>query len=115
MDISLNTYGPDLLLLTVEESRIDAASAVQFKDEMRRLTDSASGRVVLDLSRVDFLDSSGLGAVVGVMKLLGADRRLEIVGLTANVAKVFRLTRMDTVLTIHESLADAFPGLEHAS
>ena len=114
MDIRLDTRGTDLLL-TVEDSRIDAASAVQFKDEMRRLTDDRTSRVVLDLSRVDFLDSSGLGAIVGVMKLLGAERQLELVGLTPNVAKVFRLTRMDTVLTIHGSLAGAFPGLEHAS
>ena len=82
---------------------------------MRRLSDGRSGRVVLNLGRVDFLDSSGLGAVVGVMKLLGNGRRLELVGLTPNVQKVFRLTRLDTVLTIHESLAAAFPGLEHAS
>ncbi len=114
MKISRDAQGHDLLL-TVEESRIDAASAVQFKDEMRRLADGSAGRVVLDLRRVDFLDSSGLGAIVGVMKLLGADRRLELVGLTTNVQKVFRLTRLDTVLTIHESLADAFPGLEHVS
>lgn len=114
MKIVLDTRGNDALL-TVEESRIDAASAVQFKDEMRRLTDERSSRVVLDISRVDFLDSSGLGAIVGVMKLLGPERQLELVGLTPNVAKVFRLTRMDTILPIHDSLADAFPGLEHAS
>jgi anti-sigma B factor antagonist len=114
MNISLDTRGPDLLL-TVEEPRIDAASAVQFKDEMRRLAGEGAGRVVLDLGRVEFLDSSGLGAIVGVMKLLGAERQLELLGLTPNVAKVFRLTRMDTVFPIHETLADAFPGLEHAS
>lgn len=114
MNITSETRGPDLLL-TVEESRIDAASAVQFKDEMRSLTSDGPPRVVLDLTRVDFLDSSGLGAIVGVMKLLGADRRLELVGPTPNVAKVFRLTRMDTIFSIHTTRADAFPGLEHAS
>jgi anti-sigma B factor antagonist len=114
MNITLDTRG-SAILLTVEESRIDAASAVQFKDEMRRLTDERATRVVLDLRNVDFLDSSGLGAIVGVMKLLGTDRPLELVGLTPNVTKVFRLTRMDTIFPIHETLADAFPGLEHAS
>ena len=114
MDIRTETRGTDLLL-TVEESRVDAASAVQFKDEMRRLAGDGSCRVVVDMGRVDFLDSSGLGAIVGVMKLLGADRRLELVALTPNVAKVFRLTRMDTIFPVHATLADAFPGLEHAS
>ena len=114
MDISTERRGSDLLL-TIGESRIDAASAVQFKDEMRRLAGEGNSRVVVDMSMVNFLDSSGLGAIVGVMKLLGCDRRLELVSLTPNVAKVFRLTRMDTIFPIHASVADAFTGLEHAS
>lgn len=114
MNIRTEAHGTDLLLI-VEESRIDAASAVQFKDTMRRLAGDSLARVVVDLGQVDFLDSSGLGAIVGVMKLLGGDRRLELVGLTPNVAKVFRLTRMDTIFPIHASLSDAFPGLERAS
>jgi anti-sigma B factor antagonist len=103
------------LLLTVGGSRIDAASAVQFKDEMRRLAGDASGRIVVDMGRVDFIDSSGLGAIVSVMKQLGAERRMDLAALTPNVAKVFRLTRMDTVFVIHASVEDAFNGLEHAS
>ena len=114
MHIRTEIRGRDLLL-TVEEPRIDAASAVQFKDEMRRLAGEETRRVVLDMGRVDFLDSSGLGAIVGVMKLLGTERRLELVGLTPNVAKVFRLTRMDSVFPIHATVEDAFRGLEHAS
>jgi anti-sigma B factor antagonist len=101
-----------LLVVTVCETRIDAASAIQFKERMREVTQTRSGRVLLDLSQVTFLDSSGLGAVVGVMKLLGSDRKLELAGLTPSVTKVFRLTRMDTVFTIHDSLPD---GLRKAS
>jgi anti-sigma B factor antagonist len=59
---------------------------------------------------VHFLDSSGLGAVVGVMKLLAPERRLELAGLTPTVAKVFRLTRMDSVFTIHPALAEGLPN-----
>lgn len=96
----------DLLVVTVNENRIDAASAIQFKERMREVSQDTSGRVLLDLSKVDFLDSSGLGAVVGVMKLLGPAHELELAGLTPTVAKVFRLTRMDTVFTIHPTLPD---------
>jgi anti-sigma B factor antagonist len=96
----------DLLVVTVDENRIDAAGAIQFKERMREVSQESSGRVLLDLSKVEFLDSSGLGAVVGVMKLLGATRKLELAGLTPTVAKVFRLTRMDTVFTIHPTLPD---------
>jgi anti-sigma B factor antagonist len=95
-----------LLVVTVNETRIDAASAIKFKERMREVTQAPSDRVVLDLSQVTFLDSSGLGAVVGVMKALGPARKLELSGLTPSVTKVFRLTRMDTVFTIHATLPD---------
>ena len=94
---------PQALSIVVMEQRIDAASALQFKERMRELTQGAGPRVVLDLAQVGFIDSSGLGAIVAVRKLLGPDRALELSGLTPAVEKVFRLTRMDTIFTIHAS------------
>jgi anti-sigma B factor antagonist len=95
----------------VEEARIDAAVAIQFKDRMREIAQDVPGDIVLDLSQVDFLDSSGLGAVVSVTKLLEAGRRLELAALTPAVERVFRLTRLDSIFTIH---ADAASSLRHA-
>lgn len=95
------------LVVTAMEDRIDAAGAILFKERMRDAVGTAARRVVLDLSRVTFVDSSGLGAIVAVMKLMGPDRRLELAGLTPNVQKVFRLTRLDGVFTIHDSLTAA--------
>ena len=74
-----------ILVVRAMEDRIDAACAIQFKDRMREITQDNSPRVVLDMSNVGFLDSSGLGAVVAVMKALGPVRRLELSGLTATV------------------------------
>lgn len=105
MDIVAKLQG-DLLIVHVTDSRIDAAGAIQFKDRMREIAQMPSSRVILDLSRVAFLDSSGLGAVVAVMKLLGPDRKLELAGLTPTVEKVFRLTRMDSVFVIHAHVPD---------
>lgn len=99
------------LVIRVPDDRIDAAGAIQFKEQMRDLTATPSTRVILDMSNVHFLDSSGLGAVVAVMKLLAPERKLELAGLTPTVEKVFRLTRMDTVFTIHPGLDQ---GLRHA-
>ncbi|MDR5652415.1 STAS domain-containing protein [Ruixingdingia sedimenti] len=110
MDISFEHSG-DMVVARVNENRIDAAVAIQFKDRMRELLQTAAPVVVLDLSQVAFLDSSGLGAVVAVMKLLGPGRRLELAGLTPGVLRVFRLTRMDSVFTIHDA---APPSLRHA-
>lgn len=103
----------DVLLVHVRERRIDAAVVIRFKEEVRRILDaSVAPRVILGLSEVEFLDSSGLGAVVSVMKHLGAERKLELAQLTPTVQKVFRLTRMDSVFTIHPILPQ--DGLGHA-
>lgn len=88
------------LVVRLGEARLDAAIAIQFKDRMREILQQPSPLVVLDLSDVAFLDSSGLGAIVAVMKGLMAGRKLALRGLTPNVEKVFRLTRMDSVFTI---------------
>ncbi len=98
----------DALLVTTEDTRIDAAVAIRFKDQMRAITDDGPKRVVLDLQNVQFVDSSGLGAIVAAMKQVGSGRRLELAGLTSSVKKVFALTRMDSVFTIHGSVEDAF-------
>ena len=94
-------------VITVEEARIDAASAIQFKDRMRELTAGMAGRVILDLQNVTFIDSSGLGAIVAAMKQTTGDQVLELAGLSAPVDKVFRMTRMDSIFAIHTDVAAA--------
>jgi anti-sigma B factor antagonist len=113
MDFACNDSG-DMRLIAVDASRIDAAVAIQFKDGLREMTMEGPMRVVLDLSQVSFIDSSGLGAVVAAMKQLEGGRRLELAALTPNVQKVFRLTRMDRVFTIHPSTANLVNGLRDA-
>lgn len=71
---------------------------------MRDITSQGPAHIVLDLSNVTFVDSSGLGATFAAMKQLSSERRLDLAGLTPDVAKVFRLTRMDTVFVIHDDI-----------
>ena len=106
MNISSQSKG-DAMVLRIEEARVDAAVAIQFKGAVMEATKQAGSRVILDMSEVDFLDSSGLGAVVAIMKLLAPAKQLELAGLTPIVAKVFRLTRMDTVFRLFPSLEEA--------
>lgn len=100
-----------LRIVSVQDSRIDAAVAIGFKDAMRVQTDSGPPTVILDLSRVEFIDSSGLGAIVAAMKHMGADRKLALAGLTPTVQKVFQLTRMDSVFSVFPTLDGAFAEL----
>ncbi len=97
--------GEPVAILRPDEPRIDASVAIRFKDVMREITSppDAPDRIVLDLGAVEFIDSSGLGAIVAAMKQLRSGQRLELAGLTGTVAKVFRLTRMDSVFRIHDS------------
>lgn len=88
-------------VVRVQGARVDASVAIQFKDRMRELTSGAGPRVILDLGRVTFVDSSGLGAIVAVMKFLAPATRLELAALTPSVGKVFHMTRMDSVFSIH--------------
>jgi anti-sigma B factor antagonist len=109
MEMLVRTEGADCII-SVHEPRIDAAIALDFKEDVRRHAQDAPIRVVLDLTQVEFIDSSGLGAIVATMKHLAPDRRLILAGLTPAVEKVFQLTRMDSVfsifLTLDAALAD---------
>lgn len=108
-----STLTGDAHVITVHAPRIDAAMAIQFKEDMRAETDTGPPRVILDLSAVDFIDSSGLGAIVAAMKQLGDARRLDLAGLTPVVEKVFRLTRMDTVFQLFPTLDAALSAEPH--
>ncbi|WP_299845071.1 STAS domain-containing protein [uncultured Roseovarius sp.] len=108
MDLQ-TTIHESINVITVNAERIDASVAIQFKDAMRAVTDDGPDHMVLDLGQVAFVDSSGLGAIVAAMKQMGKDRKLDLAALTPDVAKVFRLTRMDTVFDIHENVQQAAP------
>jgi len=106
MQLDCETAGADLIVRTCDD-RLDAASAIAFKDGFRACLAGPATRVILDLSSVTFLDSSGLGAVVSVLKMTTPGRAFALAGLTPAVARVFRLTRMDTVFSIYPSAGAA--------
>lgn len=103
---------PEIQVVTVQEQRIDAAVALTFKDRMRDITKGGVDTVLLDLNHVQFIDSSGLGAIVAAMKILSPERRLVLAGLTPTVDKVFRLTRMDSVFGVFPTVEAALVELQ---
>jgi anti-sigma B factor antagonist len=106
MELAVRSEGA-VTVVRPAEARLDAMAAVMFKDRMKAALESAGARVVLDLSGVGFLDSSGLGAVVAAQRFLRVGQALELAGLTGAVERVFRLTRMDRMFTIHAGVDDA--------
>jgi len=109
MDLFSSQHGA-YHLITVNAARIDAAAAIAFKEALRSATSGGTGDVLLDLGQVAFIDSSGLGAIVSAIKMVGPDRRVELACLTPDVEKVFRLTRMNSIFRLHSDLNDTALG-----
>jgi anti-sigma B factor antagonist len=94
----------DCLVVDLMEPRLDAVIAANFRDTLVERVDQGRRNIVLDLSQVGFMDSSGLGALVFVLKHLAhKGGRLHICGVTPGVMAVLKLTRMDRVLKTFES------------
>jgi anti-sigma B factor antagonist len=87
---------------------VDVATAPQLRQEAVRLVSAGHTRLVIDLSGVDFLDSTGLGVVVGVLKRVRTyDGELAIAGAENHVRKVFDITRISDVLPMFETVDEA--------
>ena len=96
----------DRIIIRLQSSRLDAASAPTFKTAMETELTHDDKRIILDLSEVTFMDSSGLGAVVAVLKQLNGGE-IRVVGLQKAVKELFRLTRMDRIFQCHENVESA--------
>jgi anti-sigma B factor antagonist len=97
----------NLLVVTPLEKRLDASAAADFKGKIVDWINAGNNRMVLDLSQVDFIDSSGLGAIVSCLKTLGGNGDLLICGIKETVMSLFQLTRMNRVFQIFPSQAEA--------
>jgi anti-sigma B factor antagonist len=83
---------------------LDIASAPQFEEGLARVEGDTPGVLVLDLRGVEFIDSTGLRAVIAAdERARSAGRRFVIVRGTAAVERVFSVTQLDQRLDIVES------------
>lgn len=79
--------------------RLDAASVPALKNAVVDLANSGQLRVVLSLSRVEHIDSSGLGALIALHKTLAPPRgRLVLCEISPKILPVLKITRLDRVL-----------------
>jgi anti-sigma B factor antagonist len=103
----------DTTYVKVQIERLDAARCVSFKEEIKEVISQGKHSIVLDFSTVKFMDSSGLGAVVSVLKMLTGKRELVLCGVKGMVLDLFKLTRMDRVFMMAETKEDAMQKLAH--
>jgi anti-sigma B factor antagonist len=89
------------------EGEVDLSTAPTLRSRIDELIRGGVRHLVVDLSDVGFMDSSGLSVLVSVMKHMeDADGRLAIVCSRDPVLKVFTITGLDRVFAIHGSLAE---------
>ncbi len=112
VEIAQRTEGRVLVAKT-SETRVDARLASEFKQRLLELVATGHPLIALDLSAVDFLDSSGLGAIVSARKQLNGKGDLVIVGAKPAVTNLFRLTRMDKVFRMYGGAAEAVAALSN--
>jgi anti-sigma B factor antagonist len=90
------------------KGEIDVYTAPVLREELTSLIDSEHTTIVVDLTQVSFMDSTGLGVLVGALKkvrTLGGDLALVID--QEKILKVFRITALTQVFTIHPTLEAA--------
>lgn len=101
----------EALIVTPLEDRLDARIATDFKEQMIELIASGNTKIALDLSKVEFIDSSGLGAIVSSLKRMGGRGELVVCGLQETTMTLFKLTRMDRVFQVFDSEQQAVSAL----
>jgi len=93
------------------EGRVTAPTVPLLRSAVDDLVAGGSTRIVVDLSGTEFIESTGLGALIGglkVARLAGGDLRIS--GATEPVRRVLKLTNLDRVLSAHASPEAAFDG-----
>lgn len=103
--------GCAVLLVTGE---IDAFTAPMLRERLLELVAKGAVHIIVDLSGVVFLDSTGLGVLVGGLKRAGArDGSLTLVTSEERILRLFRITGLLGVLAPHPSVPDAVTAEPH--
>jgi anti-sigma B factor antagonist len=94
-------------LVLVVHGDVDVATAPALRDRLNAAVDAATS-VVVDLTRVPFMDSTGLGVLVAASNRAdGAGRTIALAGPQQIVRNALRLVQVDTVVDVYDSVADA--------
>jgi anti-anti-sigma factor len=105
----VNQYASHGAFVVELEGDFDAAAVKLRRSELEALPTVAQRDIVLDFSRVGFMDSSGIGALVYLFKRLRAeDRHLVVTGAAGEPARLMQLLRIDKTITNYPTLAAFF-------
>ncbi|MEX0426348.1 anti-sigma factor antagonist [Nocardioides sp. DS6] len=104
MDLTLATREVDGATVVAVGGEIDVYTAPKLRDKITELVGDGAYQLVIDLQGVEFLDSTGLGVLVGGLKKVRAhDGCLRLVCTQDRLLKIFRITGLAKVFDIHDS------------
>lgn len=108
MDLGMEVSEKDGFVVLSVKGEVDVATAPPLRQRLIALVDDGWKRIVVDLEGVDFLDSTGLGVLVSVLKRLRTNEGdLLLVCTRRQVLKVLEITGLTSVFSIFETLDDA--------
>ena len=92
---------------------VDLYNAPRLKEEIQGLIDAKKHKVIVNLDRVTYIDSSGIGALISSFSnLKKIEGTLRISNLTGSVRKVFELTKLTTFFQIDDTETDAISAMQ---
>jgi anti-sigma B factor antagonist len=107
--IGTERYGESWVVTVAGD--VDLHSAPELRDRLASLGDTGTKHIVVDLSECEFLDSMGLGVLLGAKKRMARDgRELHVVVTSPDVRRIFEITMLDRVLDLHATRAEALNG-----
>jgi len=107
------TVGSDCAVLQIT-GEVDVYTAPQLREQVIQLLSSGVRHIIADLRDVDFLDSTGLGVLVGSLKRLrGHDGSFKVVASGGRILRIFQITGLTRAFALHSSVLDAMTTDEH--
>jgi anti-sigma B factor antagonist len=108
VDLTLETRREDGHTIIAVGGEIDVYTAPKLRDKITQLVSDGNYDLVVDMEHVDFLDSTGLGVLVGGLKKVRAhDGSMRLICTQERLLKIFRITGLAKVFAIHGSQAEA--------
>ena len=108
MDLELETSKHDRQTVLTVRGEVDVYTAPRLRERLVELVEAGARSVIVDLSRVEFLDSTGLGVLVGALKRLRAvGGSLALVCGHERLLKIFRITALDRVFSLYDTVEAA--------
>ncbi|MGH3463687.1 MAG: STAS domain-containing protein [Kribbellaceae bacterium] len=108
MDLSLTTRTQGERTVVEVGGEVDVYTAPKLRETLISLVDAGQYHLVVDLEKVDFLDSTGLGVLVGGLKRVRThDGSLSLVCTRERLLKILRITGLTKVFDIHPDVESA--------